>query len=141
MLRNTELVIGVAVYTGHETKIMKNSPNAVSKRSNIEVKTNKYIIYTVAFQVFVCLVAAIYSTLKEEAIKDNYNYWYLDIGADTRPVFVKCIISFFVWFVALINLVPLCLIVTLEGVKALQAFFIQMDYMIYDTEKDMEARV
>ena len=30
-LRNTEWVIGIAIYTGHDTKIMKNSPSARSK--------------------------------------------------------------------------------------------------------------
>ena len=34
-LRNTEWIIGVVVYTGHETKIMKNSTNARSKKSKI----------------------------------------------------------------------------------------------------------
>ena len=34
-LRNTEWIIGVVVYTGHETKIMKNSTNAKAKKSKI----------------------------------------------------------------------------------------------------------
>ena len=33
MLRNTEWAVGVVVYTGHETKIMKNSSNAKPKKS------------------------------------------------------------------------------------------------------------
>ena len=39
------------------------------------------------------------------------------------------------------NMVPISLMVTLELVKFLQAFFIQWDYSIYDLEKDMETRV
>ena len=34
-LKNTEFVIGIVVYTGHETKIMKNSKNAKFKMSRI----------------------------------------------------------------------------------------------------------
>ena len=34
-LRNTEWIIGVCIYTGHETKIMKNGANARMKRSKI----------------------------------------------------------------------------------------------------------
>jgi phospholipid-transporting ATPase len=32
-LKNTEWVYGVAVYTGHETKIMKNSARPKAKKS------------------------------------------------------------------------------------------------------------
>ena len=35
-LRNTEWVIGICVYSGHETKIMKNSTNARVKTSKIQ---------------------------------------------------------------------------------------------------------
>ena len=38
-------------------------------------------------------------------------------------------------------MVPISLMVTLEVVKFLQAFFISWDYMIYDTEKDMATKV
>jgi len=38
-------------------------------------------------------------------------------------------------------MVPISLMVTLEVVKFLQAFFIQWDYKIYDTEKDMPTKV
>ena len=75
-LRNTEWVIGIAVYTGHETKIMKNSPSARSKRSMIENRTNTYILYTVLFQVVVCLIGAIYSTIWETKYGDKH--WYID---------------------------------------------------------------
>ena len=43
-LRNTEWVIGFAVYTGHETKIMKNSARSKSKRSKNAVALNYYIV-------------------------------------------------------------------------------------------------
>lgn len=32
-LRNTDWVLGLCVFTGHDTKIMQNSSNSVSKRS------------------------------------------------------------------------------------------------------------
>lgn len=43
-LRNTEWVYGVAIYTGHETKVMMNSANNKAKFSKIEKATGKYII-------------------------------------------------------------------------------------------------
>ena len=44
-LRNTEFVIGLVVYTGHDSKIQKNSAGAVYKSSNIMRITNRQILY------------------------------------------------------------------------------------------------
>lgn len=46
-LRNTEWVYGVAVFTGHETKVMRNSTNSKAKKSKIELVTDKYILITI----------------------------------------------------------------------------------------------
>ena len=39
-LRNTEYVYGISVFTGHDTKVMKNSASAVYKFSSLEKLTN-----------------------------------------------------------------------------------------------------
>ena len=46
-LKNTEWIYGLAVYTGHETKIMKNSIKGKAKLSKLEKATNKYILVMV----------------------------------------------------------------------------------------------
>jgi phospholipid-transporting ATPase len=51
------------------------------------------------------------------------------------------IIKFGTWFLSMMNLVPISLMVTLELVKFIQASFIGCDYMMYDEEKDMFAKV
>lgn len=43
-LKNTDYIYGLVVFTGHETKIMKNSVNSKSKFSRLELATNNYII-------------------------------------------------------------------------------------------------
>ena len=48
-LRNTEWVVGVCVYSGHETKIMKNGTNARAKTSKVARQTNTYIVITMLF--------------------------------------------------------------------------------------------
>lgn len=44
-LRNTEEVYGIAVFTGHDSKIMMNSTNAKYKFSSLEMISNKAILY------------------------------------------------------------------------------------------------
>jgi len=43
MLRNTEWIYGVAVYTGHESKLMKNANKAPLKMSNVDRTTNTQV--------------------------------------------------------------------------------------------------
>jgi len=59
-LRQTEYVIGVATFTGHGTRIMKNSVGARAKFSRVEKQTNMQILFIFGLQCVLCLVATIY---------------------------------------------------------------------------------
>jgi magnesium-transporting ATPase (P-type) len=60
-LRNSDFIYGIVVYTGHETKIMKNSVKSRKKRSHLEVKTNYLILAVFLIMCLFCLFAALYS--------------------------------------------------------------------------------
>jgi len=62
-LRNNGHCYGIAVYTGHQTKIMKNALKGRPKKSKIELQTNYYIILTVLIQLCVCIISATYNCL------------------------------------------------------------------------------
>jgi len=42
-VKNTEELYGLVVFTGHETKVMKNSEEAAYKLSRLEILSNKTI--------------------------------------------------------------------------------------------------
>jgi magnesium-transporting ATPase (P-type) len=48
MLRNTSWIFGLVIYTGHETKLMKNSNVAPLKRSTVDKQTNTQVRHTAA---------------------------------------------------------------------------------------------
>ena len=58
---NVRYVVGVIVYTGHDTKIMLNSVKARPKKSELEMTMNYMIIIVFCVQMVMCLFAAIYS--------------------------------------------------------------------------------
>lgn len=58
-LRNTQWIIGVAVYTGHDTKVMMNSSSSRSKLSKVDKSVNHYVIVGVVVQMVVCLLSGI----------------------------------------------------------------------------------
>jgi phospholipid-transporting ATPase len=59
----------------------------------------------------------------------------------TNTKFQNAIVAFMLWFIALMNFVSISLLVTLEMVKLMQGIFIESDWMLYDIEKDIHAKV
>ena len=99
-LRNTDFAYGVVVYTGHESKIMKNSPSSRLKRSKIELKTNTFILFTFAFQVAIWLFASVYSAIWNNAFKsrtDTYLAWGVRSNAVSNSVFLTFLVSLGTW--------------------------------------------
>lgn len=65
MLRNTRWVYGVAVFTGHETKLMKNASKTPIKTTRVESMVNQHIIYLFFILVIMAVVCAL-GTLKRQ---------------------------------------------------------------------------
>lgn len=58
-LRNTSWIYGIAVFTGHETKLMLNSSKKPTKSSNVAHKTNRNILYLFAMLVVMSILCSI----------------------------------------------------------------------------------
>ncbi|GBP72846.1 Phospholipid-transporting ATPase IB [Eumeta japonica] len=63
MLRNTAWICGVVVYTGHETKLMKNSTKAPLKRSSIDKQTNTQILMLFLILLALSLISAVFNEI------------------------------------------------------------------------------
>jgi len=73
-LRNTEFIYGIVVFTGHDTKIMKNSVKSKAKFSKLERSTNKYILVIVLMQVIMSAIGSIANSVWEIVFKENFSY-------------------------------------------------------------------
>ena len=107
---------GIVVYTGHETKVMKNSVKSKAKLSKLERSTNWYIVLMVGIQIVVCIVAAIFSSIITYTASNTTKYFYLGYDPDTS-LWYNLGVAFGTWFIQFMNLVPISLMVTLEVVK------------------------
>lgn len=99
-LKNTDYAYGVAIYTGHESKIMKNSSSSRVKKSSIEIKTNYLIIFTFAMQICSCVFAAIYSALWNNAYKDQTNTylcWSISNDSVSNSVILTFVVNMGTW--------------------------------------------
>ena len=137
VLKNTDWVIGVTAYTGKDTKIMKNAEEAKFKQSQIEVKTNNLIIVIFFFQVIICAIAAGLNSVWYTQNRERYQIFF---NTSNNPHLE----AFFLFLTMLIltgTMIPISLIVSLEMVKLVQAFFINNDQDMYFEENERFCKV
>ena len=143
-LRNTDYVYGIVIYTGHESKIMKNSPKTRNKLSRIEQKTNFLIVALFFVELVIIGFAATFSTIWNHTNYDNtdqYLRWNLSNDPIDNSVILTFLINLGSWMLVFVAFVPISLIVTLEMVKFSQAIIITWDESLFDETKDMPAKV
>ena len=83
-LRNTGTVYGISVYTGHQTKVMKNALKSRPKKSKIETRMNYYIIVIVLIQFFLSFAAAAYSCIWVKTSGHSISYLGYSYTKDTN---------------------------------------------------------
>jgi phospholipid-transporting ATPase len=134
-LRNTPWIHALVVFTGHESKLMRNATATPIKRTDVERMLNKQIIMLVG----ILLVLSAISTVGDLVMR----------GTDGRQLTYLYYVSFNVasqffldlctYWILYSNLVPLSLFVTIELVKTGMAFLINSDLDMYYAETDMPA--
>jgi magnesium-transporting ATPase (P-type) len=83
-LKNTEVVYGIVVFTGHNTKIMHNQAKSKYKYSKTERIMNRQIIWVIILQIIMCLFCALYGTFWEKHKLDGV--YYLSIDYSTKEM-------------------------------------------------------
>ncbi|KAJ8322920.1 hypothetical protein BDV3_006798 [Batrachochytrium dendrobatidis] len=134
-LRNTRWIYGIVIFTGHETKLMKNSTPTPIKRTKMELIVNIQILVLfilLAIITISCaagqLVRQLNGSFELEIIRMNRNNSSTDFGWN--------ILTYLILFN---NLIPLSLIVTMEFVKYSLGTLINADLDMYYEENDTPA--
>lgn len=140
-LKNTAWAVGVAVYAGQETKAMLNSSEAPSKRSMLETRMNLEIIILSIFLIALCLIVSVCAAIWlrqhrdeldtlpyrrkdfSEAKPEDYNYYRWG-----REIFFTFLMSVIVFQ----TMIPISLYISMELVRAGQAYFMIQDTGMYD---------
>lgn len=134
-LRNTPWVHGVVVFTGHETKLMRNATATPIKRTDVERMLNKQILMLVAILLVLSLVSTIGDLIVRSTAGQKLTYlYYENFNAASQFFLDLC-----TYWILYSNLVPLSLFVTVEIVKYFQAFLINSDLDIYYPDTDTPA--
>uniref|UniRef100_A0A7N8WTT3 Phospholipid-transporting ATPase n=1 Tax=Mastacembelus armatus TaxID=205130 RepID=A0A7N8WTT3_9TELE len=134
-IRNTQWVVGIVVYTGHDSKLMQNSTKAPLKRSNVERVTNMQILVLFGILLVMALVSSVGAAIWNREHTDDA-CWYLSRAGDISTNFAYNLLTFIILYN---NLIPISLLVTLEVVKFTQALFINWDVEMYYSDTDTPA--
>lgn len=128
-VRNTEWVLGVVVFTGHDTKIMMNAGITPSKRARIARELNFNVICNFVILFIMCLIAALVNGVKWA--QTDASLAYFDFGSIGSSPSMTGFITFWAALIVFQNLVPISLYISLEIVRTLQAVFIYSDVEMY----------
>ncbi len=141
-LCNTQYVYGTPVFTGRDTKVMRNLTRPPSKRSSLDKAVDKqvFIIFAVQFTLSLICAIASYRWSKSEYERA----WYLlspEERGNLKYNYAADAAKRFFTFVILFNtMVPISLIISIEIVKVFQAFLINMDPDMYHRESKTNAK-
>ncbi|KAI2639585.1 phospholipid-translocating P-type ATPase [Hypomontagnella submonticulosa] len=138
-LRNTPWIYGIVVFTGHETKLMRNATAAPIKRTKVERQLNMLVLALIG----ILLVLSVVSTVGELVFRSvrlgTIGYLKLeglnDAGRVVQDIF-KDLVTYWVLFS---SLVPISLFVTVEMVKYWHGILINDDLDIYYDKTDTPA--
>jgi phospholipid-transporting ATPase len=134
-LRNTPWIHGVVVFTGHETKLMRNATATPIKKTAVEKMLNKQILLLGAILVTLSVISSIGDLIIR--LRDSKSFWYLEFDSLNAPKqFFSDLLTYWVLYS---NLVPISLFVTVEIVKYAQAYLIGSDLDIYYDQTDTPA--
>ncbi|KAF9970035.1 hypothetical protein BGZ73_007362 [Actinomortierella ambigua] len=131
VLRNTEWVIGLVIFTGSDTKIMLNSGDTPSKRSRIERDLNFHIVMNFIILFALAIGSAIANGVIYSNSESNSGAQF-EFGADATSPFMSAFITFWSCLILYQNIVPISLYISIEIVKTAQAYFIHKDIDMYD---------
>ncbi|KAF9183871.1 hypothetical protein BGZ51_003705 [Haplosporangium sp. Z 767] len=133
-LRNTNWIYGVVIFTGHESKLMRNASATPIKRTSVEKMTNIQIIFLFSILLVMSLVSAAGNMIITN--KNVAQLSYIEAATSSLSEFGLNILTFLILYN---NLIPISLMVTMEVVKFWQAQLINSDLDMYYEKTDTPA--
>ncbi|TNN72562.1 putative phospholipid-transporting ATPase VD [Liparis tanakae] len=130
-IRNTETVVGIVVYAGHETKAMMNNSGPRYKRSQLEKRLNTDVLWCVLLLLIMCLTAAIGHGLWLKSLRETI----FQVDTEMSPALAGFYV-FWTMIIVLQVLIPISLYVSIEVVKLGQIYFIHNDLALYNKQLD-----
>eukprot|EP01080_Neovahlkampfia_damariscottae_P006577 gene6577-10740_t len=139
-LRNTDYIIGLSIYSGYYTKLMKNMRTTPIKKSLLGEFVNRYMYSNFIFHLLLCITLVIAKNiwLYNTIFADWYQHFS---NEDLQPGNILFDSFFLFWsnFILFSKLVPIMLYVTSEVTKVVESYLINWDMKMYDEKRDINS--
>ncbi|KAL0484377.1 ATP8A1, partial [Acrasis kona] len=103
-LRNTQWIYGITIYTGHDTKLMKNMKPRKTKDGYIESRLNYFLGALIVLHQGLCVLFTVLSSVTQyQSISST---WYLNPATNNTVDFKWVVLSYLTNFILLNLLIP-----------------------------------
>ena len=133
LLKNTDYIYGITIYTGTDSKIVMNSKKPAAKSSKIQKSMNWILLSVFLLQIFICFFLASFG---QQWLVDHEDSSYIDLPSASGGSFISRVLTYWVGYS---HLIPISLYVALELVRLFLASFIKSDLRMYDVAMDRAA--
>ncbi|KAL7866652.1 hypothetical protein AOLI_G00144660 [Acnodon oligacanthus] len=138
VLRNTDTVYGLALYTGSDSKILRNCGSLKVKKTRVERFLNKVVVTIVLSLLTVALLLAVGCGLFEHLISPNIEVLSAIKGNATAAY--RGFLTFWGYIILLSPAMPISLYITFELVHIVHCLLIGWDIEMYWEENDRPAQ-
>ncbi|KAM4595971.1 phospholipid-transporting ATPase IC-like, partial [Polymixia lowei] len=138
VLRNTETAYGMAIYTGADSKILRNCGKLRVKTTHIEKVLNRVVIGIVLFLLLTALLLAVGSGVFESRMSPHIEVLSA-LMVDGNPVYTA-FLTFWSYVILLSPAMPMALYITFEVIHVVHSLFIGWDIEMRWDQKDSPAQ-
>ncbi|KAJ5069633.1 putative phospholipid-transporting atpase [Anaeramoeba ignava] len=135
ILKNTDFVYGLAVYTGNQTKFGMNKTKTPTKWTKLDKKINRTTMFIFGLQFILVVIFGVIGSLWKKNHGKKYSYLAYP---DSEPFYQVFIIPLR-FFLLMSYMIPISLKVTLDICKYFYALFINWDLSLWDSERNIPA--
>jgi magnesium-transporting ATPase (P-type) len=114
-----------------------NSDSSSEKMSQVERKVNYILGIILLLQMILCFIIAIL----DGAFLNSYSVTHTYLHSSGNSVPADSILMWCTYFVLINTMIPISLIVSMEGVKMSQSYFINKDQLMYSSFRKKSANV
>lgn len=132
VLKNTEWILGLVVYSGIDCKIVQNSKKVPTKISIIQKELNRIVYTIIFFLLILCLFLGGFGKYWNDHNKSASAYIDISESYNAGDVIIRGI----TFWIQLVAFIPISLYVVVETQRLILCSFIKNDLKMYDEPVD-----
>ncbi|CRH00257.1 guanylyl cyclase, putative [Plasmodium relictum] len=128
-IKNTDYIFGVVIYTGIDTKIMKNTLKNSYKLGYVNKELNLYTIIAIFFTFICVFISVLCKWTEDDKFKNGSHFFLITVKDNLFESIIKYILLYS-------NIIPISILITVDLISILQSLLIENDNRISTFEDE-----